>query len=955
MSPQPAFGALATSERNRLEALLMEFEEAWQPSTLGGFVSRLETQPGERFRQLALTEMVKIDLQRSWASGEGRMLDEYLSRFPSLGKADSVGPDLVAAEFEAIKLVSSDVTLSSYQTRFPRQFTQVEEIVRLNTASSQTSSSDLDRHPNQASIDTSRIGDALDTKGESANGESPDAPTVHLPTQFGRYQILKELGAGAMGKVYLAHDTQLDRKVALKTPSFAGHDKSDLVARFYREARAVAKLHHRNICPIFDVGEIDDRHFISMAFVKGRCLSEFIQPGKLPPTKTSAILVQRLAGAMAEAHHHHVIHRDLKPANIMIDHKKQPIVMDFGLARELDSESQFTRAGTAVGTPAYMSPEQIRGDLDEVGVTADIYALGVILYELLCGQLPFRGPIAKVVYAIVHQDAEPLSKLRKDLDPDLEAICAKMMAKDQTERYQSMDEVADVLARYLKGSRDQQKTRSSQASPNTNDSAIVSAKVSETGALNAFFATQIDSGQQKTIGTDDPSSAPIIVESQPKSIPQKSTLHRARHSGRKRNRPVLIALAASVAGLLILGMTMWLKVGDAVLQVEINDPSIGVTVQNRTLTIDDNGREIKLRPNDNNRLSIAVGETSFQTEKTYELVKGENPAVQVTLLSDEVVAKLGRRELGRWPLKQAETSDRSNGSSKPRSPYEFLTSPDYEWTEPVFIGHFDMADNLDVALTDDITEWYTTTSRLPSLIPNRNLRNLKNDIWLLTREPGAPRWNTPVHQGGSVNRPNWKDQDPTISPDGLELIFSSDRPGGQGGGDLWICRRETREAPWSEAVNMGRGINSSGWEWSCHISPDGLELYFASGRRGKGDLFKSERERLGDPWEPPIFCGWLNGPDEEYAPVVSSDGRVICFLSGDRPGGKGSRDIWMSARPNRGSPWSQAVNLPETINTSKQETPFALSADGSLLLFGRYGEGLMSSRRVPKVTRSDGE
>ena len=120
-----------------------------------------------------------------------------------------------------------------------------------------------------------------------------------------------------MGKVYLAHDTQLDRNVALKTPSFGGHEKTGLVARFYREARAAAKLHHPNICPIFDVGEIDGRHFISMAFVKGRCLSEFLKPNKLPPARTSAILVQRLAIAMAEAHRHNVILRDLKPANII--------------------------------------------------------------------------------------------------------------------------------------------------------------------------------------------------------------------------------------------------------------------------------------------------------------------------------------------------------------------------------------------------------------------------------------------------------------------------------------------------------------------------------------------------------------------------------------------------------------------------------------------------------------
>ena len=172
------------------------------------------------------------------------------------------------------------------------------------------------------------------------------------------------------------------------------------------------------------------------------CIDPFIKPGKLPPQKTSAVLVHRLALALAEAHRHNVIHRDLKPANIMIDRKREPVVMDFGLARQTDTESRVTQTGMAVGTPAYMSPEQIRGQLDEVGPQSDIYALGVILYELLTGKLPFRGAIAQVVYKIVHEDPVAPSQIRSEIDPELEAICAKMMAKTLGTRYQSMDDVA---------------------------------------------------------------------------------------------------------------------------------------------------------------------------------------------------------------------------------------------------------------------------------------------------------------------------------------------------------------------------------------------------------------------------------------------------------------------------------------------------------------------------------
>ena len=203
-----------------------------------------------------------------------------------------------------------------------------------------------------------------------------------------------------------------------------------------------------------------------------------------------------MALALAEAHRHNVIHRDLKPANIMIDQEREPVVMDFGLARQTDVESRLTQSGMAVGTPAYMSPEQIRGNLDEVGNTADIYALGVILYELLTGQLPFRGKIAQVVYKIVNEEPVAPSTLGNAIDPDLESICAKMMAKKVGERYQSMTDVASDLKDYVKG-RSVQGTKPSaesiepqRPSDRPTNSQTDLEQVSETGALNAFFAAQ---------------------------------------------------------------------------------------------------------------------------------------------------------------------------------------------------------------------------------------------------------------------------------------------------------------------------------------------------------------------------------------------------------------------------------------------------------------------------------
>jgi len=209
-----------------------------------------------------------------------------------------------------------------------------------------------------------------------------------LKPEFGRYRIVKALGKGAMGTVYLAEDTQLQRHVALKTPHFEQEPTPELLERFYREARAAATLRHPNICPVYDVGQIEGTHYISMAFIEGHPLSALVQSAKPQPERQVLIVVRKLAQALQDAHDHGIVHRDLKPANIMVDTRNEPIIMDFGLARQLqrDTNIRITQSGMLIGTPAYMSPEQIDGELDKIGPPTDQYSLGVILYELLTGQ-----------------------------------------------------------------------------------------------------------------------------------------------------------------------------------------------------------------------------------------------------------------------------------------------------------------------------------------------------------------------------------------------------------------------------------------------------------------------------------------------------------------------------------------------------------------------------------------
>ncbi|HEV8003457.1 MAG TPA: SUMF1/EgtB/PvdO family nonheme iron enzyme [Planctomycetaceae bacterium] len=272
-----------------------------------------------------------------------------------------------------------------------------------------------------------------------------------LARQFGRYRIVRVLGKGAMGTVYLAEDTQLHRSVAIKTPHFT-ESLTESLERFYREARVAATLRHTNICPVFDVGQIDGKHYISMAYIEGRSLSAFIQPDKPQPERQILIVIRKLALALQEAHDHGIVHRDLKPANIMVDKRGEPIIMDFGLAQEARREGdiRLTQTGNIMGTPAYMSPEQVEGELDKIGPSTDQYSLGVILYELLTGQLPFRGSMIAVMGQILTKEPVPPGQSRSALDPRIESVCLKMMAKNPSERFASTKAVADELATILK-------------------------------------------------------------------------------------------------------------------------------------------------------------------------------------------------------------------------------------------------------------------------------------------------------------------------------------------------------------------------------------------------------------------------------------------------------------------------------------------------------------------------
>jgi len=249
-----------------------------------------------------------------------------------------------------------------------------------------------------------------------------------------------------MGVVYLARDTRLDRPVALKLPKFSADAVEDgLRTRFFREARAAAAIDHPNICPVYDIGEVQGQDFIAMAYVAGPTLESMMSECGPIDVAEACQIIRNTALALDECHIHGVIHRDIKPSNIIINQRGTPIIMDFGLA-SMENSARVTLDQQVIGTLRYMSPEQVTGQLDKVGPQSDIYSLGVTLYELITAHPPFTGDHFVDVANKIELDlpAAP-SELRPSLTPDIDKICLRALAKKAKDRFATMGEFAAAL------------------------------------------------------------------------------------------------------------------------------------------------------------------------------------------------------------------------------------------------------------------------------------------------------------------------------------------------------------------------------------------------------------------------------------------------------------------------------------------------------------------------------
>ncbi len=287
------------------------------------------------------------------------------------------------------------------------------------------------------------------TVTDAKSSAPPDAPP--LPVVFGAYQLLERLGQGGMGVVYKARQEKLKRLVALKMVRAGVYASPEERLRFQREGEVIAQVRHAHVVQIHEFNEHDGQMFFSMELLEGGTLSNRLNGSPLPQ-REAAELVRTLARAVQAAHDLGIVHRDLKPSNVLFAADGTPKITDFGLAKVLDAEDSDTRSDAILGTPAYMAPEQARGESRTVGPAADVYALGTILYEALTGQPPFRAETRYQTIELVRAcEPEAPSRRRPELARDLEAIVLKCLEEEPSRRYPSAAALADDLDRWLGG------------------------------------------------------------------------------------------------------------------------------------------------------------------------------------------------------------------------------------------------------------------------------------------------------------------------------------------------------------------------------------------------------------------------------------------------------------------------------------------------------------------------
>ena len=370
-------------------------------------------------KQLSADDRIDLlcdEFERQWQSGQAPRLESFLRQLPGV-EPGRLFKELFLLELAMRQKAGHAVNLNDYLVRFPHFGSII-----------------LHEAPSTGS----------DGLADTVASPVSNLRAVEVGQRIQQFVLLERLGQGGFGTVWKAHDASLRRIVAVKMP-LAGELTDDELRRFIREGQAAAQLNHPNILPVYEVGRLEDSAFIVSEFIDGETLQTWAAAGR--DLRDIVLICAKIADAVDHAHQRGIVHRDIKPSNILVDGAGEPHVADFGLAKWADEASGLTLEGMMLGTPAYMAPEQARGDSPLVDCRADVYALGVVMYELMTGQRPFSGDYAEILRAIVDDEPTPPRRLVPKISRDAETICLKAMDKDPRRRYATAQALAADLRR----------------------------------------------------------------------------------------------------------------------------------------------------------------------------------------------------------------------------------------------------------------------------------------------------------------------------------------------------------------------------------------------------------------------------------------------------------------------------------------------------------------------------